>query len=125
VPLEPGLTATVTREVSASDTATAFGSGDVPVLATPRVLALVEEAAVAAVRTHLDPGATSVGVAVSIDHMRATPVGAVVEAVATVTAVEGRRILFEVAALVAGQVVARGTHIRTIVDRETFLGGLG
>lgn len=122
MPLLPGLTATVTVDVTEGDTALAYGSGDVPVLATPRVIALMEEAAVSAVRPAVPAGQTTVGVSVAVDHVRAIRVGGSVEVVATVTAVEGRRIEFEVAALEGEAVVARGTHTRVVVDRDRFAG---
>src|SRR5688572_19421107 len=78
--LTPGLSATVTLTVTEADTAIALGSGDVPVLATPRIVALVEEATVAAVAPVLDDGATTVGTRVELDHHAPTRVGATVVA---------------------------------------------
>ncbi len=73
-----GLRATVTAEVTDADTAQALGSGDVPVLGTPRLLALAEAASVAAVAPHLASGQTTVGTAVSLEHSRPSPVGTAV-----------------------------------------------
>jgi fluoroacetyl-CoA thioesterase len=120
--LEPGLAATVRQVVSEEDTAEAIGSGDVPVLATPVVLMLVERAAVAAVAPHLEPATTTVGARVGLDHLSPTPVGARVSATARLDTVEGRRLRFSFEVSDARGVVARGIHIRVIVGRDAFLG---
>jgi predicted thioesterase len=126
--LVAGLGATVRAEVTDADTATAAGSGDVPVLSTPRLLALAEAATVAAVAPYLAAGTTSVGTSVSLEHRRASPVGAeVVEA--ELTEVAGRRLVFSFIARdsrlpVAGgepAVVGAGTVERVVVDRDAFL----
>lgn len=80
--------------VADADTAISAGSGDVPVLATPRLLALAEAAAVAAIAPHLAPGMTSVGTSASLEHRRASPVGAEVVVEAELTEVDGRRLVF-------------------------------
>jgi predicted thioesterase len=118
---EPGLAATVELTVTAADTAVAFRSGDVPVLATPRVVALVEEATVAAVAGALEPGATTVGARVELEHLAATSVGATVAAGARLIAIDGRRLEFEVVLNEGTQLVARGRVDRIVVDRERFL----
>ncbi len=120
-PLAPGLTASVALTVSGADTAVALGSGDVPVLGTPRVVALLEEATVAAVAGSLEPGQSTVGVRVELDHLAATPVGRSVTAQATLTAVEGRRLAFEVVLHDGETVAAKGTVVRMVVDRQRFL----
>jgi predicted thioesterase len=117
-----GAAASVSIVVGNEDTATAFGSGDVEVLATPRVVALVEEAAVAAIADHLDPATTSVGIRIDLRHIAPSPVGSEVSAVAEVTAVQGRKITFAVAASMGGDVVATGSHDRVIVIRDDFPG---
>jgi predicted thioesterase len=119
--LEPGLAATVRHMVGEEDTAEAIGSGDVPVLATPVVLTLVERAAVAAVVPHLDPGTTTVGARVGIDHLAPTAVGARVSATARLEAVEGRRLRFSFEVSDVRGVVARGIHYRVVVQRQAFL----
>ena len=127
--LVAGLGATVRAEVTDADTATAAGSGDVPVLSTPRLLALAEAATVAAVAPYLAAGATSVGTSVSLEHRRASPVGAEVVVEAELTEVAGRRLVFSFIArdsrlLVAGgepAVVGAGTVERVVVDRDVFL----
>jgi predicted thioesterase len=121
--LEPGLQASVSLTVSDADTAQAVGSGDVPVLATPRLLALAEAASVTALAGHLDAGRTSVGTRVQLEHLRPSPVGAVVLVRAQLVAVDGRLVRFEVAAEDGhGQLVGHGEVTRVVVDRDRFLG---
>lgn len=112
--------------VGTQDTAIAWGSGDVPVLGTPRLLALLEEATCDATRGCLPPGHTSVGIGVEIKHRRPTPVGALVIASARVVEVDGARIVFDVTAdheTAAGDTVsgvARGRITRAVVERASF-----
>jgi predicted thioesterase len=119
----PGATATVEAVVGAGDTAAALGSGDVPVLGTPMVLALLERATVEAVAGQLAPSRTTVGARVALDHLRPTRVGATVVAAATLTEVDGRRLVFDVRLTEAGETAARGTIVRVLVDRDRFAGG--
>jgi predicted thioesterase len=118
--IEVGSTADVTLVVGDGDTALAYGSGDVPVLATPRVLALAEQAAVAALGEELDEGQTSVGVHAELHHVKATNVDAAVTATAEVLAVSGRQVTFEFRVTEGDEVAAYGTHRRVIVDRSRF-----
>ncbi|MFC4144649.1 thioesterase family protein [Micromonospora mangrovi] len=120
-PFSPGLTARVELTVTDADTAQAVGSGDVPVLGTPRVLALAEAATVAATATRMPPGGTTVGLRVELDHTAPTPVGRTVVAQATLTGVDGRRLRFEVAVTDGGQTVAQGRVERVLVDRQRFV----
>lgn len=123
--VDAGLSASITHVVTEADTATAFGSGDVPVLATPKVLALGEQATVAALAGNMLDGHTSVGMRVSLDHLKASPVGAVITAVATVERVEGRRITFGVELTDHDDdVVAHGKVVRVFVKRDDFLARL-
>jgi predicted thioesterase len=117
----------VIREVSEADTAQALGSGDVPVLATPRLIQWLEAATVEAARPFLDEGQTSVGTAIRINHLRATPVGGRVELTATAPlSPAGRRLTFTVSAVDGdGEQVAFGEIERAVVDRARFLAGLG
>jgi fluoroacetyl-CoA thioesterase len=119
--LSVGASARVSLQVDESDTAVALGSGDVPVLATPRIVALVEEATVAALATALDPGQTTVGTRVELDHLAATPVGRTVVARARLTEVSGRRLAFEVSLYDGEVVAARGRVDRVVVDRQRFV----
>ncbi len=129
--LAPGLLASVRIVVTDTDTATAMGSGDVPVLATPRLLALAEAASMAAVAPSLESGVTSVGTSVAMEHKRASPVGVEVVVEAELTEVDGRRLVFS---FIAWQkrpdgssrdedaVVGAGTVERVLVDRDRFVG---
>ena len=89
-----GQRASVSAVVADADTAISAGSGDVPVLATPRLLALAEAATVAAIAPHLPPGMTSVGTSASLEHRRASPVGVEVVVEAELTQIDGRRLVF-------------------------------
>jgi predicted thioesterase len=119
--LAPGLSATVTLTVTDADTAQALGSGDVPVLGTPRLVALAEAATVAATVRALRPGQTSVGVRVELDHVAPTPVGRTVSAKATLTEAQERRLTFEVIVYDGEIVAAQGIVRRVLVDRQRFL----
>ncbi|WP_262286199.1 thioesterase family protein [Micromonospora sp. MA102] len=120
-PFAPGLTARVELTVTDTDTAQAVGSGDVPVLGTPRVLALAEAATVAAVATRLPSGSTTVGTRVELEHRAATPVGRTVAARAELVKVDGRRLAFEVIVTDGNEVVATGRVERALVDRQRFV----
>jgi predicted thioesterase len=117
----------LTFTVTADDTATALGSGDVPVLATPRLLAWLEAATVA---TALEAGAvgaaqTSVGTRVELEHVAPTGVGSTVAVQADVAHRDGRLLRFTVAAHDAdGRLLASGTVTRVVVDRERFVSRL-
>jgi len=120
--MQPGLEGQAMLTVTDDDTATALRSGDVAVLGTPRVLALCEEATVAAVATAVTDDQTTVGTRVALDHLLASRVGDKVTAHARLTEVDGRRLTFEVEARDGDRVVARGTVTRALVDRDKFLG---
>jgi len=120
--INEGTSAAVSFTTDETATAIALGSGDVPVLATPKIVALAEEAAVAALAGSLPEGTTSVGTAIAVDHLAPTRIGGTVVANATITAVDDRRVSFAVRVTEGDAVVARGTHVRFIVDRERFLG---
>ncbi|WP_033340652.1 thioesterase family protein [Catenuloplanes japonicus] len=129
--LAPGLTARVELVVSDSDTAQTLGSGDVPMLATPRVLALAETATVAATARQMPSGQTTVGFRVELSHVAPVPIGRSVAAQATLATVDGRRLLFEVhvtevpatadVPYADRRVVAEGRIERMLVDRRRFL----
>lgn len=123
------LSAVRTFTVTDDDTAAAVGSGSLPVLGTPRLLAWCEAVTCAALDPTLDAGATSVGTRVALEHTGASPVGQEVEVTASTTFVDGRLHRFTVAARhvdggVAGKVVATGEVTRVVVDVERFLGRL-
>lgn len=121
MPLEPGLVATAEMTVSDDDTARALRTGDVPVLGTPRVVRLAEEATVLAVHDSLDDTTTSVGYRVQLDHLAPTAVGGHVKAEAILEAVEGRRLTFRVSVSDGHGLVAAGRITRVVVERDRFL----
>jgi fluoroacetyl-CoA thioesterase len=107
--------------VGHDDTAVAFHSGEVPVLATPRLIALCEEAALDALGHDLPDGQTTVGMRVQLDHLAPTAVGHQVTAEATLEKVEGRRLTFLVSATDDRGLVAAGKVTRVVVDIQKFL----
>jgi predicted thioesterase len=121
VTLQAGLTATRRHTVTDDDTAIACGSGDVAVLATPRVLAWCEEATVVCIADELQPGQTTVGMRVRLDHLRPTPVGGTVTVKAVVALVEGRRLTFDVTAADDRGEIASGQIVRVQVDHGRFM----
>lgn len=92
-----------------------------PVLATPVMILLMENAALEAMRPYLEPGESCVGTHVDVAHLAATPAGQRVVAEATVTAVEGRRISFDVTAHDESEEVGRGRHERVVIDAQAFV----
>jgi fluoroacetyl-CoA thioesterase len=124
-----GLTAQVELTVGDEDTARHFRSGDVPVLATPRLIAMCEEAALRATDGHLTPHQTSVATRVQFDHLAPVAIGNVVLAEATLVKVEGRRLIFTVSAARlegdGGGLIGAGKVTRVLVDEGTFLAKAG
>jgi fluoroacetyl-CoA thioesterase len=115
----------VREVVTDADTAVAMGSGGLPVLATPRLLAWCEAATCRALDGRLPAGSSSVGTSVRLEHLAPSAVGEQVTVVALVATVDGRRIGFDVEATdAAGTVVGRGTVERVVVDDERFLARL-
>ena len=123
--LEPGLQAAFRHTVTEADTAAAIGSGEVPVLATPRVLALAERATVAAVAGALQAGATTVGTRVELDYLAPSLVGADLAVEAVLERVDGRRLEFAVRLRNGDRPVASGLIIRVVVDTAVFLRDAG
>ncbi|HEX2850338.1 MAG TPA: thioesterase family protein [Acidimicrobiales bacterium] len=119
--LTPGRSAEIELTVTDADTAVAFRSGDVPVLATPRVLALLEEVCMRIASDDLEPGATSVGYRAQLDHLAPVKVGSTVKAEATLDKIEGRRLTFTVSVSDGAGLVAAGKVTRVVVDRADFL----
>jgi predicted thioesterase len=116
-----GLTAKITLVVSPDDTAVAARSGDLPVLSTPRIVALCEETAVAAVAGHLTDDETTVSMRVQLDHLAPSAVGSTVTASAKLEKVEGRRLKFSVSVTDARGLVAAGKVTRVVVERDRFM----
>ena len=121
------MTTTLAFTVTDADTAAALGSGSLPVLGTPRLLAWCEAATCAAIEPLLDPGETSVGTRVELEHTRGSQVGVRIEVTATPVHRDGRLHRFSVAAREAegGRVLGTGEVTRLVVDAERFLGRLG
>lgn len=119
--LTVGMKAEVASLVEPEDTAEQVGSGSLKVFATPCMAAMMEGAACEAIAPALPEGQTSVGTMLNIEHLAATPVGMEVRAEAEVTAVEGRKLTFRVAAFDEKGEIGRGTHQRVIVNEQKFL----
>ena len=122
--LEVGLKYESRMTVGAENTALVLGSGDMEVLATPAMVALMENAAMKAVADYLPEGSTTVGIEISTSHLKASAVGANVVAEATLQEVDGRRLVFSLKAWDEAGVIGEGKHTRFIVDRERFLSKL-
>ena len=106
------------------NTAEFIGSGDMAVLATPAMIALMENAAMLAVALHLDESETTVGTAISTSHLKASKVGNTISAIAELTAIEGRKLSFKIEAYDGDTLIGQGEHTRFIVNREKFLSKL-
>lgn len=122
--IEKGLEYESVATVDDGNTAAAMGSGDMPVFATPAMAALMENAAMKAVEGALPEGAATVGTAISISHVKASPVGARITASAELVEVDGRRLVFSVRAWDERGTIGEGSHTRFVVDRERFMGKL-
>ncbi len=116
-----GMKGEASTLVEKEDTAQYVGSGSLLVYATPCLAALMEGAACAAIEEALPQGQTSVGTALNLEHLSATPVGLDVRASAEVTAVEGRKITFAITAFDEAGEIGRATHTRVLVNSEKFL----
>lgn len=108
-------------EVDKMNVARVVGSGSLDVFATPAMISLMENAAMNAVQPFLEAGQTTVGGHIDCSHLAPSPLGAVIEAEAMVTAAEGRKITYSVEARCNGEVIGRGTHVRFVVDAERFM----
>ena len=118
--IEPGLTGHAEMVVGTNDTAPRVGSGRVAVLATPTMINLIEEAALAAVEHLLPAGKQSLGTHIDISHVAATPVGMMVKAEAELIEVNGRKLLFAVRARDEMDLIGEGRHERVIVTAASF-----
>ena len=122
--LTEGLSHTSTLTVTPDKTALAVGSGDMEVLATPMMMALMENAAMLAVVEELPEGCTTVGGHIESSHVKPSKVGAEVSATATVTKVEGKKLTFHIVAKMNDNIIGEGTHLRFVVNKEKFLASL-
>ena len=122
--LEKGLKHISRTVVQPDNFALTIGSGDLPVLATPALVALMENAAMNAVVGELPEGATTVGAMMNTTHIKPSAMGDTVSATAVLKEVEGRKLTFEVHAKDSKGVIGEGMHVRYIVDREKFMSKL-
>lgn len=110
--------------VSNALTAKEMGSGDMPVYATPAMVALMENAAMMCVADDIEEDCSTVGIAMNVSHVKASPVGAEISATAELTDIEERKLTFKVSAYDGETLIGEGVHIRFIVKREKFLSKL-
>ena len=122
--LEKGLKHNSIMRVEEGNTAEFIGSGDMAVLATPAMVALMENAAMLAVALHLGEGETTVGSMISTSHLKPSKIGNIIEARAELTEVDGRRLEFKIEAYDGQTLIGDGTHTRFVVNREKFLSKL-
>ena len=119
------MTFTSETVVALSNCAVTMGSGDLEVFATPAMVALMENAAMNAVAQALPQGVTTVGAEMNTTHIKPSAIGVKVRATATLTAVDGRKLTFDVEACDEVGTIGKGTHVRYIVDKERFMAKLG
>ena len=119
--LQPGVSGRAVLLVDEADTATSLHTGAVAVLATPRLVALCEEAACCAVEPMLPNGATTVASRLQFDHLAPIRVGSEVQADATLERVEGKRLTFTVSVTDASGLVGAGRVTRVVVDVDAFM----
>lgn len=122
--IEIGLQAESKVTVTVENTALKLGSGDMEVFATPAMVALMENAAMRAVKDELDEGTTTVGTEMQTSHIKASKLGAEITASAELIEAEGRKLIFSVKAWDEAGVIGEGRHTRFIVSRERFLAKL-
>ncbi len=122
--LQEGLQHTSQLTVDDTVTAIAMDSGNMPVLATPAMMALMENAAMLAVADHLPQGCTTVGGHIASSHLKPSRLGDTVTATATVTRIDGKKIEFKVEARCGDTLLGEGTHLRFVVDQEKFMSRL-
>lgn len=118
--LKVGLTASIETNVFDKDTAEQMGSGNIDVFATPAMVALMEKAALSAVELHLPVGCSTVGTSINVTHTAATPVGMKVKAVAELTGIEDRKLVFKVTSYDEVEKIGEGYHERYIITTERF-----
>ena len=119
--VQPGLVGRADTVVVPENTASAVGSGLVPVFATPYMIALMENSAVNAVNDHLEEGQGTVGTKLDVSHDAATPIGMKVWAESTLKEVDGKRLVFDVVAYDEAGPIGKGSHERFIINVEKFM----
>ncbi len=120
--IKAGINHTSKILVTSQNTALNMGSGDMMILATPEMVALMENAAMSCVSQYLEGDETTVGCFINTSHVRPSKIGTTIIALATLTEVEGRKLTFHVEAKDAdGNLIGEGTHERFVVNRDKFL----
>ena len=119
--LQENLIGTATVKVTEANTAATMKSGSLTVFATPAMCALMEEAACAAVNTHLEVDSGTVGISLNITHDRATALNDTVTATATLTKIDGRKLIFSIEAKDCKGIIGKGTHELLIINNEKFM----
>ncbi|MBQ1985284.1 MAG: thioesterase family protein [Clostridia bacterium] len=119
--MEIGLKHTITEVVTAQKSAEQVGSGLLPVYATPAMIALMEKCASECVAPYIEAGRSSVGTALNIKHLSASPIGMQITCTATLTEVDGRRLVFSLEASDEKGPIGEGTHERFIIDIDRFM----
>ena len=119
--LHVGITRESSFVVRKEDTAAFLGSGDINVLSTPAMIAMMENTARLLVQEYLNPEDTTVGIKVNVSHLKAAPEGAKIRVIAKLTSIEGRKLIFDVDAYWKDTKIGTGEHERFIVNRERFL----
>lgn len=118
-------TYTTTTEVTSAMTAKTMGSGDMEVLATPAMVALMENAAMLAAADDMEEGNTTVGISINTTHVKASKVGARITVTANLVNIDGRKLTFDIEASDENGLIGKATHERFVVNREKFLSKLG
>ena len=120
-----GLCHSETLVVEHKDTAAVYGSGSLEVFATPAMIALMEKTCLDSVNDKIGEGNTTVGIAVNIKHLKASPVGAMIRCDAKLIEVDRKRLVFEVQCFEGDTLVGEGIHERFVVDSVKFMGKIG
>lgn len=121
IEIKPGTACTITEEVTVEKSASHVGSGLLDVYSTPAMIALMEKTSYLCVQPYLEASESTVGGAVNIRHMKPTAIGQKVVCVSQVKAVENKKIEFELEVTENKMVIGKGTHVRFVVDRESFM----
>ena len=120
-----GLCHSETLVVEHKDTAAVYGSGSLEVFATPAMIALMEKTCLESVNAQIGEGNTTVGIAVNIKHLKASPVGSIIRCNAKLIEVDRKRLVFEVQCFEEENLIGEGIHERFVVDSEKFMGKVG
>lgn len=119
--MEIGIKHTVCETVTHDKTAENVGSGLLPVYATPAMIALMEKCASECVAPYIEDGKSSVGTMLNIKHVAASPIGIEITCTATLTEVDGRRLVFNLEAYDSKGLIGEGTHERFVIDVDRFM----